>query len=320
VNLISLSHGCAVGWLSPFLPYLKSNNSHLITGPITDEDASWIGSLIALGGFVGSITFGKVTEIFGKKIALFLLVFPHFGFWSLVFFSTHVHHLYLARFIAGITGGGIYRTISLFVAEISENNVRGMLGSWMVFALSGGALMIFTVGTYVDFFTVPLMIVILPSIFLASLFLLHDTPMSLIARGKQEEAFESLKFYRTCCGVKTHTTEAENLLREFNALKESFETKHQEKLGFKDFCESITELRRFFKLFFCSSFSYKISKKGTAYWVVFNVCQSVFWFFRPHDIHGRHFQKFRFKFDSQRVVNHRSVHSTFRCLLFIDYR
>lgn len=145
-----------------------------------------------------------------------------------------MYHLYLARFIAGITGGGIIRTISLYVAEISENSIRGMLASWMVFALSGGALMIFTVGTYVNFFTVPLMIIVLPSVFLVSLFFLHDTPTSLVAREKYEEAFEALKFYRTCRGKK-HETEA--LLLEFDALKKSFETKNEEKLELKDFCK-----------------------------------------------------------------------------------
>lgn len=232
MNLIALSHGCAVGWLSPFLPYLKSSDSHL--PPITSEDASWIGSLLALGGFVGAIVFGQITEKFGKKTALFLLVFPHLGFWCLVYMSTHVYHLYLARFIAGITGGGIIRTVSLFIAEISENRIRGMLGSFMVFALSSGALLIFSLGTYVNFFTVPLLILVLPSIFMTSLFFLHDTPTSLIARGKNDEALESLKFYRTSSGEKTET---ECLLQELKQLKESSEVKNEEKLSLKDFCE-----------------------------------------------------------------------------------
>lgn len=234
VNLIALSHGCAVGWLSPFLPYLKSPDSHLSSGSITSEDASWIGSLLAVGGFVGTIAFGQFTEKFGKKIALFLLVIPHLAFWCLVFFSTHVYHLYLARFIAGITGGGIIRTIPLYITEISENYIRGMLGSFMVFALSGGALLIFSVGTYVNFFFVPLMILILPGVFLISLLFLHDTPTSLISRGKFDEAFEALRFYRTSDREKFDN---EHLQLEFKILKQSFETKNEEKLLMKDFCE-----------------------------------------------------------------------------------
>lgn len=234
MNLIALSHGCVVGWLSPFLPYLKSSNSHLSTGAITSEDASWIGSLLAVGGFVGTIAFGQITEKFGKKIALFLLVIPHLSFWCLIYFSTHVYHLYLGRFIAGITGGGIIRTISLYIAEISENSIRGMLGSFMIFALSGGALLIFIVGTYVNFFTVPLMIFVLPSVFLASLIFLHDTPTSLIKRGKHDEAFASLKFYRTSSGRKP---EPDSLLLEFELLKQNLETKNEEKLVLNDFCE-----------------------------------------------------------------------------------
>lgn len=40
VNIITLSHGCAAGWVSPFLSYLQSEESHLQTGPLSAEDVS----------------------------------------------------------------------------------------------------------------------------------------------------------------------------------------------------------------------------------------------------------------------------------------
>lgn len=232
VNLIALSHGSTLGWLSPFLPYLKSSDTHLETGPVSAEDVSWIGSLICVGGFIGTIAFGKITEKFGKKNAMFLLVIPHLSFWCLVFFSTHVYHLYLARMLAGITGGGTLRTVTLFITEISENRIRGVLGSFRVFAVSSGVLLVYTIGTYVNFFVVPLMILVLPSIFIISLLFLHDTPTSLISRHKYDEAYESLKFYRTC---GKDGTSNEFVKAEFEILKKTLETKDDEKLELKDF-------------------------------------------------------------------------------------
>lgn len=234
VNMIAFSHGCVMGWLSPYLSYLKSSDTHLITGPLTPADVSWIGSLICVGGFIGTVVVGTITEKIGKKYTLFLLVIPNISFWGLVFFSTHVYHLYFARFIAGITGGSIMKTVSLFITEISENKIRGMLGSFFVFATSGGTLLIFIMGTYMDFFAVPIIIQGLPMICLTSMFFIHDTPTSLISRKKYDKAFEALKFYRSCDNDKLVS---ESIKAEFEHLKKALESEEKEKLESKDFCE-----------------------------------------------------------------------------------
>lgn len=186
------------------------------------------------GGFIGTIAFGTITQKLGKKNALFLLVIPHLCFWALVYFSTHVYHLYLARFLAGLTGGGSLRTISLYVAEISENSIRGQLGSFLVFGFTGGMLLIFVLGTFLDIFTVPLVILVLPAIFMVSVVFLPDTPTSLLSRKKYDEALESLRFYRSSNGGKVVS---EAVKTEFELLKKALEDKNEEKLMLKDFRE-----------------------------------------------------------------------------------
>lgn len=235
VNIIVVSHGCAMGWTSPFIPYLKSPETHLATGPLTSEDVSWIGSLICIGGFVGTIAFGTINEKIGKRNSMFLLVIPHLCFWALVFFSTHAYHLYLARVLAGITGGGALRTVSLYIAEISENEIRGVLGTFLNFALSGGILLIFIAGAYLNYFLIPLVILALPATFLLFvIFFIRDTPISLLSRNKVDEAFESLKFYRTC---SNENSEINRIKAEFELMKAALKNKNEEKLEFGDFCK-----------------------------------------------------------------------------------
>lgn len=41
-------------------------------------------------------------------------------FWLFVMFGKRVYHLYIARVLAGMSGGGMYVTFPLFVAEISH--------------------------------------------------------------------------------------------------------------------------------------------------------------------------------------------------------
>lgn len=168
VNLMSLSHGLAIGWLSPSLPYLRSEESHLSTGPVTSENVSWIGSLSAVGAFFGAVIFGKISQKFGQKLTLILLVVPHLTFWSLVYTSTHLYHLYIARICAGLTGGGTIRTLSLYITEISEITIRGEIGSYLILFLSTGNLIIFFAGTYLSFHSIPIVCMIFPILYLTT--------------------------------------------------------------------------------------------------------------------------------------------------------
>ena len=234
MNLISLSHGCAIGFVSPFLPYLRSDKTHLNSGPVTDENISWIGSLLAVGGFFGAIIYGQISQKFGQKFTLIALVVPHMCFWSLVLLSSEVHHLYIARVLAGLTGGGTIRTIPMFISEIAENHIRGKLGTYLMLFLSTGTLIIFIAGTYLNFLTVPFFMLIFPITYFILVLFLPDTPPSLMSRNKADEAWDSLLFYRTS---GKNNVISETFKEEFNLLKSSLENKGNEKLEIKDFCE-----------------------------------------------------------------------------------
>lgn len=207
---------------------------HLETGPASYEEISWIGSVICIGGFLGTILFGRMSTWFGMKTTLLLLMIPHCTFWLLVLSSTHVHHLYAARIIAGLSGGGALRTISLFIAEISENNVRGRLGSYFMLFLSAGTLVVFVAGAYLSFFKVALLMLSFPVLYFILVLFLHDSPHSLMRKNKSGEAWESLRFYRSC--GKSQVVSAE-FKEEFELMKVSLQNKHEEKLEMSDFRE-----------------------------------------------------------------------------------
>lgn len=209
---------------------------HLESGPASYEEISWIGSVICIGGFTGTILFGKIAEMFGKKKALLLLMIPHCMFWIIVLMSTQVYHLYIARIVAGLSGGGALRTISLFIAEISENNVRGRLGSLFVLFICAGTLIVFIAGAYLSFFTVSIILLTIPIIYFILVLFLHDSPHSLMARNKSNEAWESLKFYRTCGKNQVVTA---SFKEEFELIKSAMANTEQEKLELKDFRELI---------------------------------------------------------------------------------
>lgn len=75
-NLTTISFGIAVGWPSGNLLLLSSEKSPLKTGAISVFEASWISSVICLGGAIGTIFYGWFVEVIGRKKAMMSIFIP----------------------------------------------------------------------------------------------------------------------------------------------------------------------------------------------------------------------------------------------------
>lgn len=69
-----MSYGVACGWPSVTIPILSSIDSPI--GAQSNEILSWIVSLMCIGGLTGTLFFGWITNILGRKIPLWFLSAP----------------------------------------------------------------------------------------------------------------------------------------------------------------------------------------------------------------------------------------------------
>ncbi|XP_065084159.1 facilitated trehalose transporter Tret1-like [Ochlerotatus camptorhynchus] len=235
VNIITISHGAAIGWVSPFLPYLQSSETHLTSGAVSIEQASWIGSLLCIGGLIGAPSFGLLADRFGKKVGLQLIVLPHVAFWLCILFGQNVYFIYLGRILAGSGGGGIFRAIPLYIADIAHCKLRGMLGSILVISLNIGILLGFVLGHFLSFFTVPVVMLAGPGLFIVCTCFLPETPYCLLKQNRNENAERSLMFYR---GIRGHFQKTTDFTKEFEQLKKVVQNERastdQHRLTWKD--------------------------------------------------------------------------------------
>lgn len=118
-NLLCLSYGLATGWTSAAVPLLKSKETPLKSGPITNVEASLIGSILTIGGVVGTLIFGYAANKIGRKKSIFFMAFPQIIGWFLVYFAESATWLIAFRFVAGISAGGILTVISGYTTEIA---------------------------------------------------------------------------------------------------------------------------------------------------------------------------------------------------------
>lgn len=91
-----------------------------------DHKSVWSQNSIANGGCPTNCEFKKLeigidcdyTEIVNNRSHF------HLNFqvsWAMILFATNVTQLYIARFLAGFSGGGLFVILPLFIAEISED-------------------------------------------------------------------------------------------------------------------------------------------------------------------------------------------------------
>ncbi|XP_055641728.1 facilitated trehalose transporter Tret1-like [Toxorhynchites rutilus septentrionalis] len=210
VNIISLAQGTAIGWLSPFLPLLISTDSPLSTGPVTDIEATWIASLLCVGAVFGTLLFGWSADKYGRKFSLCIAALPLIGFWACVAFGGYVEILYLGRILAGLGAAGVFLLVPLYVTEISEDKIRGSLGSFFILFINIGTLVAFVVGAFVPYHITSYILIFLPILFLLCFMQFPETPHHLIRCNKIEAAECSLKYLRGYTSSPDHL----NMLKE----------------------------------------------------------------------------------------------------------
>ncbi|XP_002070820.3 facilitated trehalose transporter Tret1 [Drosophila willistoni] len=243
VHIMTLTHGIAVGWLSPSLRLLGSENSP-IGDPLTIQQASWVGSLIGLGSLTGNLVFGLLLDRLGRKFCMYFLAIPNMIYWILIYTAQDVTYLYAGRFLAGMSGGGCYVVLPIFIAEIADNSVRGALSSMAMMYVSMGMMVGFACASYLSYYLMPCIIICLPVIYALAIIGLAETPQYLLRHGRDEQAKKSYYFYKNLSSSSSDTSDKES--NENDAAKIEFETFRLQVLG-GGITQKIT-LRDFFNL------------------------------------------------------------------------
>ncbi|XP_011181201.2 facilitated trehalose transporter Tret1-like [Zeugodacus cucurbitae] len=195
VTIITFCNGIGIGWCAPMLAKLQSPIDSPLDFTATVQQTSWIGSLVCVGGITGNVLFGVLLDRIGRKACIYLLAIPHMCFWILVYFAPSIEYLYAARFASGITGGGTWVVIPIFISEIADPTIRGRLTSLFTLFLNGGMLTGYTLSSYVPYHIIPMAVILLPLLYLIIETYFPETPSYLLHCGKEEEAEKSLKFY-----------------------------------------------------------------------------------------------------------------------------
>ncbi|XP_017858723.1 PREDICTED: facilitated trehalose transporter Tret1-like [Drosophila arizonae] len=238
--IITFCHGIGLGWLSPMLPQLQSAAETPLDFVIDVSEASWVGSMISFGGFSGNFLFSFVMNRFGRKVALYGLALPHTCIWILFYFADSVEWLYAARVCAGLSGGGMFIVLPLFIGEIADKSIRGRLCSFFSLAINIGIMVGFIISSHVPYHVIPCTVVVLPICYVLLTTRFPETPQQLMRWGREEEAKRSLKYYCNCDGPTPSKESERAYQKQFqemrDALQQQTKESGSESLTLSDFC------------------------------------------------------------------------------------
>lgn len=194
-NLLALGYGMTVGWSSPMLPLLISQETPMHFGPITTDDAGNAGAIYCGGAAFATVLFGFMVDYCGRKFSAYFCAILLLACWLCKIFATAVWHILAGRLVAGFFGGGVWLVIPIIVTEITDDCIRGAMGSYLTLLSCGGIGLGYLIGGYLDYYTFAYISVAIPILFMILFYRFPETPSYLLAQMKNDEARKSAEFY-----------------------------------------------------------------------------------------------------------------------------
>uniref|UniRef100_A0A1S4GWF4 Facilitated trehalose transporter Tret1 n=1 Tax=Anopheles gambiae TaxID=7165 RepID=A0A1S4GWF4_ANOGA len=191
---------CCVAWSSPALPKLLNQPNPQVS--ITPGDGSWIASIQAISGIFGLILAGLIVDRFGRKWPFIASALPVIAGWIMIALARTALLLYIARFLFGISYGMAYGIISIYIGEITSDEVRGAAASLITVLAKLAILFEYSVGPYVSFETLAWLSMVGPVLFLLTFVWMPESPHYLLGRGRIAEARRSLQWLRRTMDVE----------------------------------------------------------------------------------------------------------------------
>ncbi|RVE46342.1 hypothetical protein evm_008965 [Chilo suppressalis] len=189
------SYGTGVGWMSPMGPRLMSKDTPA-KEPVDSEVISWMASVVYLVGTPAVFLFGFIVDNCGRKAALMVTSLSAATCFALKIYSTEMWALITARAFLGLTVSGSYVVTPLYIKEISEDSIRGTLGSLVVLSQNMGNLFVYVMGAYLSYHAILWILLAVPLVHLLVFTSMPETPSYLLKTGKTEEARNAVAWLR----------------------------------------------------------------------------------------------------------------------------
>lgn len=195
MNLLLFIEGLSISWVAPNEQLLRSEDTPLESGPMSETEVSWIAALSCLGGVISTCICGLLLESIGRKGTLILTGVPACIGWLCILLARDGLALQIGRVLCGCAGSLSFMAVPVFVSEITDDRHRGQLGSVLSLSCNFGILSGFLVTSITGYYTLPCLIEGILLIYFAMIFFVADSPRYLRSKKRYQAADKAHNFY-----------------------------------------------------------------------------------------------------------------------------
>ncbi|XP_046998255.1 facilitated trehalose transporter Tret1-like [Schistocerca americana] len=230
-SLVYLVVGVCIGWSSPLVPRLQQNTSHIV---ITADEGSWLASTVGLVAAPPSLLAGVLVDVVGRRRMMLACALPFFvtAVWQR--FASSFWELLASNILSGVAIGFIVPVFPLYVVEIAQDHIRGLLVSLGPLMAGIGAFLMMIVASYAPFDGVTEFMMAGPVVFVASFWWMPESPYFLVAKHRSQEAAQALMRLR---GKSSNN----DVIGELEAIQRALEERTKNEISAAD---AFLELRR----------------------------------------------------------------------------
>lgn len=155
---------------------------------MTDEGVSWLSGSMCLSGALITLLLPIIPDKYSRKRICYLLILPFVISWILLIFATEHIYIYIARVLCGVGGASIIFFVPMYVSEISNDSIRGFLGSILVFAINIGILLAYILGGMMSMRVFAMVSLALSVLYFVTFVFMPESPVYLVRQNRIREA------------------------------------------------------------------------------------------------------------------------------------
>uniref|UniRef100_A0A6P7FWI5 Uncharacterized protein LOC114334946 n=1 Tax=Diabrotica virgifera virgifera TaxID=50390 RepID=A0A6P7FWI5_DIAVI len=214
-DLPLITVGSCLVWGSPAIPKLRSNDTEInpLGEPITPFQTSVIVSASHFTTIFLLLILAKVSNVLGRRKCLILHSLFLVICLSAVAMATNIYVYYIFFLLNGINVSGLYINSTCYNSEVADDKNRAWMGCVDGLCLPLGTLLAFTFGSFTSIRVYTLLCAAPAFIYLIVSLFTVESPMFLLYKHKNEEAFKTLEKLRRHRNM-------EDIQSEFDRLKD----------------------------------------------------------------------------------------------------
>ncbi|XP_072389690.1 glucose transporter GlcP-like [Diabrotica undecimpunctata] len=198
-NLLLISTGSSMVWLSVALPILSSSNEHInpLGRPITPLETSLAISIGGVSGILSNLLLAKISDKIGRKKSMRYCGIMFIGFYFVLAYGRNMYIYMLAFLLHGITSSGVILNVAVYTSEISDDKNRGLVCGTACLMLPIGNMLTYVLGAAVNDLVIFNILCTIPSILhvLLSYFIV-ESPMYWVICNKKPKVLKALNKLR----------------------------------------------------------------------------------------------------------------------------